>query len=331
MKRLKIFTWHVHGSYLYYLSQIPHDIYIPKKENGSDGYWGITPSYPWPTNLKEIDVSAVSQEDFDVILYQSHKNYLVDQFEILSEKQRQGPRVYLEHDPPRESPTDTKHPVNDPNVMVVHVTDFNKLMWDCGQSPTRVIDHGIFIPKDVVYQGHMEKGVVVVNNISLRGRRLGLDIFEEARNDLELDLVGMGWEKVNGHGEISHRELPYFCSQYRYFFNPIRYTSLGLSILEAMMVGMPIIALATTELVTVIENEKSGFLATRPQDLIDVSKELIRYPDLARKWGANAREKAMERFNITRFVSDWDNLLREVSSHSRILINQNKTVEASWI
>jgi hypothetical protein len=29
--RIKIFTWHIHGSYLYYLSQGDYDIYIPTK------------------------------------------------------------------------------------------------------------------------------------------------------------------------------------------------------------------------------------------------------------------------------------------------------------
>src|SRR5690606_7775846 len=233
---------------------------------------------------------------------------------VLSEEQRKGARIYLEHDPPRESPTDTVHPVNDPEILVVHVTDFNKLMWDCRKSPTTVIDHGVHIPEGVSYDGHLQKGIVVVNNISLRGRRLGLDIFEAARNDLDLDLVGMGWEKVGGLGEIKHQNLPLFCSQYRYFFNPIRYTSLGLSILEAMMVGMPIIGLATTELVTVVENEKSGFLSTRTEDLIDVSKELIRFPDLAKRWGMNARKTAEDRFSINRFVENWNQVLKEVSA-----------------
>ena len=28
MRRLKILTWHTHGSYLYYLTQVPHDFFL---------------------------------------------------------------------------------------------------------------------------------------------------------------------------------------------------------------------------------------------------------------------------------------------------------------
>ncbi|WPU67202.1 glycosyltransferase [Peredibacter starrii] len=312
MKRLKIFTWHIHGSYLYYLSHIPHDIYLPKREDDALGYCGITPSYAWPSNLHEIPFDEVKKQKFDCILFQHHDNYLIHQHEVLSKEQQELPRIYLEHDPPRENPTNTIHPVNDPGTMIVHVTDFNRLMWDCQKSPTTVIDHGVKIPEGVRYNGDLEKGIVIVNNIAKRGRRLGLDIYQEASKEVDLDLVGMGWEEANGIGEVSHQELPHFCSSYRYFFNPIRYTSLGLSICEAMMIGMPIIGLATTELATVVENNVSGFISTRPEELTIAAKELIRNKSLAEDWGEKARRAAVERFGMDRFVRDWNKTLHEV-------------------
>jgi glycosyltransferase involved in cell wall biosynthesis len=325
LKRLKIFTWHIHGSYLYYLSHIPHDIYIPKKDNPPNGYIGITPSYPWPANLHEIPAEDVKNYQFDCVLYQHHDNYLRDQFATLSAEQRELPRIYLEHDPPRDTPTDTIHPVNDPNILVVHVTDFNRLMWDCRKSPTKTIDHGITVPKDAIYKGDLDKGIVVVNNIHKRGRRLGLDLYLDARKEIELDLYGMGWKEAGGKGELPHSELPYVCSRYRYFYNPIRYTSLGLSILEAMMIGMPIIGLATAELATVIKNDYSGLISTRPEDLIIASKELLKSPGLAKKWGEGARKSAMERFSIERFVRDWNRTLKEVVGVADIAKEQSWT------
>lgn len=331
MKRLKLFTWHIHGSYLYYLSQIPHDIYLPKKMIPEAGYFGITPSYPWPSNVHEIPVEEVKRHQFDCILYQSHKNYLLDQFEILTSSQRKLPRIYLEHDPPRDSPTDTFHPVDDPSVMIVHVTDFNRLMWDCRRSPTRVIDHGVIVPENIRYQGDLERGIVVVNNLQKRGRRLGLDIFEQSRDELNLDLVGMGWKDVNGLGEIPHNQLCHFSSHYRFFYNPIRYTSLGLSICEAMMVGLPVIGLATAELVTVIKNDESGFISTRPEELLIAGKELLKNPKLAQKWGEGARKKAFERFSIQRFIRDWNEVLKEVAGHYQSPPQRKEiSVEVPW-
>jgi hypothetical protein len=88
--------------------------------------------------------------------------------------------------------------VQDPNVLLVHVTPFNALMWDNGVTPTRVIEHGVLVPDDVAYHGTLPKGVTVVNNLARRGRRLGADLFEEVRRNVPLDLVGMGSAELGG-------------------------------------------------------------------------------------------------------------------------------------
>lgn len=49
-------------------------------------------------------------------------------------------------------------------------------------------------------------------------------------------------------GNITSR-LAAFIKDYRFMFNPIRFTSLGPAVIEAMIVGLPIAALATTEIV----------------------------------------------------------------------------------
>lgn len=307
MKPLKIFTWHVHGSYLYYLVQSPHQFYLPVKKGRPEGYGGRPAGgFPWPDNVHEIDAEDVAHEDFDCILFQSQRNYLEDQHEILSASQRRLPRIYLEHDPPRESPTDTPHPVDDPNVLLVHVTHFNDLMWDSGATPTRVIEHGVMVPEEVRYSGELERGIVVANGLQGRGRRLGADVYQRLAADLPLDLVGMQSERMGGLGEIPHHRLPAFEARYRFFFNPIRYTSLGLAVLEAMMIGLPIIGLATTEMVMAVENGKSGYVSTDVRWLGERMQDLLENPALARKLSDGARRHALEHYNIHRFRRDWN-------------------------
>ena len=51
---------------------------------------------------------------------------------------------------------------------------------------------------------------------------------------------------------------------YRFYFHPVRYTSLGLSLCEAMTVGLPVVGLATTELPTIIDHGVNGFVDTDP-------------------------------------------------------------------
>lgn len=309
LQPLKIFTWHIHGSYLYYLSQGNYRIYIPvSKARTEEGYYGRGKTFPFRDNVIEIDSSEVRNQDFDCILFQTNKNYTTGQYEILSEEQRNLPRIYLEHDPPCKHPTDTKHIVTDPDVIMVHVTHFNKLMWDNSASKiVKVIDHGVIAP-EVTYKGTLEKGIVVVNHLHQRGRKLGADIFEKIKKEIPLDLVGMGTKEYGGLGEVLHPELPEFISQYRFFFNPIRYTSLGLAVIEAMMMGIPVVALATTEYVTMIKNFKTGFIHTDIDFLIEKMKVLLEDPALAFHLGNNGKEYAKNRFNIERFTNDWQSL-----------------------
>jgi glycosyltransferase involved in cell wall biosynthesis len=316
--KITIFTWHIHGSYLFYLSKNRFfEILIPVDDRKSTGYIGRGTTFPFGDNVKEVHIGDIANQNFDCILFQTPSNYLVDQYSIFSRDQQALPKIYLEHDPPQQVPTDTKHVVQDPNVTVVHVTHFNKLMWDNGPAITRVIDHGIDIP-DLPYTGEFQKGVVVINNLDERGRRLGLDVFEQVRRSIPLDLIGMGAEKLGGNGEILHPQLPGHVRRYRFFFNPIRYTSLGLAVLEAMMLGVPVVGLATTELVTVIENQKSGIIHTDIDYLIQQMDILLNDSEKARRIGAEGKKVATARFNIERFCQDWYETVQQVVNKKRI-------------
>jgi glycosyltransferase involved in cell wall biosynthesis len=259
-----------------------------------------------------LPIDKAKDGQFDCILFQDDHQYLEDQYLYLSEAQRKLPRIYLEHDTPREHPTDMRHPVEDNDMLLVHVTPFNELMWDNHGLTTRVIEHGVLAPEDAEYSGELERGIVVVNHLARRGRRLGGDVFERVRAQVSLDLAGMGAGELGGTGEVLHAELPRFIAQYRFFFNPIRYTSLGLAVIEAMMTGLPIVGLATAEMATVIDNGTSGYVDTNVSNLVERMRELLRDPALARK-RRGARKQALERFSIERFVRDWGEAFRLVT------------------
>lgn len=313
MRRMKILTWHTHGSYLYYLTQAPHDFYVLSKPGRPPGYGGRSGHIPWGDNVHDLPVEQAAGQEFDCIIFQDDQQYLEDQHRYLSAAQRRLPRIYIEHDPPRDHPTDMRHLVDDAGVLLVHVTPFNALMWDSPGIRTRIIEHGVLPPQNAAYQGDLARGLVVVNHIARRGRRLGGDIYQQVREQVPLDLVGMGAEEAGGIGEILHAQLPAFAAQYRFFFNPIRYTSLGLAVIEAMMLGMPIVGLATTEMATVIDDGVSGYINTDIVKLTEQMQLLLAEPQLARNLGAVGRRRAMERFHIQRFVADWNCALKLVA------------------
>ena len=313
MRRLKVLTWHTHGSYLHYLSHAPHDFYVLSKPGHPPGYGGLCGHMPWRDNLHDLPASMAHEHEFDCILFQDDYQWEKDQYELLTPAQRALPRIYLEHDPPLGHPANTRHPVDDPDVLLVHVTPFNALMWDNGRTPVRVIEHGVPVSPDVHYSGELARGLVVSNHLARRGRRMGPDLFVQARQAMPLDLVGMAAEELGGFGEIQHAHLPAFMARYRFLFSHIRYSSLGLSVIEAMMAGLPVVAFATTEMATVIENGVSGYAATDLPTLLGHMRALLDDPGLARQLGEGARRSARDRFSIGRFSSDWDAALRHVT------------------
>lgn len=313
-KRLRILTWHVHGNYLYYLTQAPHDFYLVTRRGHPPGYAGKVGALPWGDNVHEVPIEQVASESFDCVLFQSRKHWEKDRHTVLGEAQRNLPTILIEHDAPYDDPVMSRHYMQDRAALLVHVTPFNALMWDNGDVTVRVIEHGVVVPPDVHYTGEHQCGIMVVNHLAKRGRRLGADLFERARQRVPIDLVGMEAEVCGGLGEVSNPELPAFMARYRFFFHPVRWTSLGLALVEAMAIGMPIIGLATTELSTVIDNGRNGYIDTDLDSLIIAMEELLSDPYLAMQWGAAARQVAEERFSIDRFVADWNETFAMVTA-----------------
>jgi hypothetical protein len=311
---VRVLTWAVHGNYLYYLAHCGHEIVVPVRRADDGTLPGLGDGFEWPDNIRTVDAASVPDLDVDVVLVQNRENYERDRFDVLSRAQLRLPLVAVEHDPPREHPTDTHHWLDDPDALLVHVTHFNRLMWDNRSTPTAVVEHGVTVPTDARHTGELERGVTVINGLTWRGRRLGRDVFLDARDRVPLDLVGMESRDLDGLGEVRPADLPRFVARYRFFFHPVRYTSLGLALLEAMTVGLPIVALATTEVVEVIEDGVSGFTSTAPQRLIGDMRRLIEDPALARRMGEAARHTALERYSIDRFARDWRLLLAEAAA-----------------
>ncbi|HEV7915752.1 MAG TPA: glycosyltransferase family 1 protein, partial [Albitalea sp.] len=218
-RRLRILTWHVHGNYLYYLTQVPHDFYLVTDAERTPHHTGRSGRLPWGDNVHEAPVGQIAAMEFDVILFQSREAWDSEQYRLLNPAQLCLPRIYLEHDPPQQHPTDTTHWVDDEQALLVHVTHFNALMWDSGRTPVRVIEHGVRPLRDERYHGTRETGLVVVNNLARRGRRLGADVYDEVRRQVPLTLVGMGAERVpGGAGEVPQEDLPGMMASHRFFF-----------------------------------------------------------------------------------------------------------------
>jgi hypothetical protein len=293
MRRMKILTWPTHPAYLHSLTQGPHEFYVLSRLGQPPG------QVPVAANVHELPASEAKRQPLDCIVFQDDCGYLRDQHEFLSESQRRLPRIYVEHHPPCSHPVDEPHIVDARDVLVVHVTHFNRLMWNNGRTPTRVIEHGVVDP-GYRYTGELARGLTVVHELTRSGRREGADIYSEVKRQVPLDLV-------------ARHAGPAFAAHYRFFFDPTRYASIDLALIERMMTGLPVIALATAEMVTLIKDGLNGHIDTDIAFLTRQMSELLVDKGRARQMGVEARRLAMARFNIQRFVQDWNGAFAAVT------------------
>ncbi|MFE3450250.1 glycosyltransferase [Nonomuraea sp. NPDC059194] len=108
--------------------------------------------------------------------------------------------------------------------------------------------------------------------------------------------------------DLPQAELHAALARRRAYLHPYRWTSLGLSLIEAMMIGLPVVALAATEAVEAVPQD-AGVLSTRLPVLVEALSAFVGDPALASQYGKAARAAARSRYGIARFLADWDGLL----------------------
>ncbi|HKG10910.1 MAG TPA: glycosyltransferase [Gaiellaceae bacterium] len=306
---MRVFMWHVHGSYQTALVQGPNEFLLPVlPDRGPDGR-GRAQTWEWPANAIEVTPEQAADEDVDVLIVQRpHELELAERW-----LGRRPPTIYLEHSSPQGRIAEMRHPAADrDDLTVVHVTHFNALFWDTGSTDTRVIEHGVVDP-GYRYTGELARAAVAINEPVRRGRVTGTDLLPRLNGGVPLDLFGMGADELGGIDDVPQARLHDELARRRVYLHPIRWTSLGLTLLEAMHLGMPVVALATTEVAEAVP-PAAGVVSNRVESLRRGLRELVQDPDHARECGLWARDAALDRYGIDRFLADWDTTLEEVAS-----------------
>jgi Glycosyl transferases group 1 len=317
---MNVLLWHVHGSWTTAFVQGGHRVLLPVlPDRGPDGR-GRARTWTWPANAVEATPAEAAEADVDVVILQRPEELLrcglAERWLGGRRPGRDVPAVYLEHNAPQGRIADMRHPAADrPDLTLVHVTNFNDLFWDAGSTPTRVIEHGIPDPGPR-YTGELPRAAVVINEACRRGRVTGTDLLLRFAAVAPLDLFGIDAEALGGRGDVPQARMHDELARRRAYLHPIRWTSLGLSLLEAMQLGMPVVALATTEAPEAIP-PGAGVVSTRVDVLQDALRRFVAEPALAREVGAAARAAALERYGLARFLADWDVLLAQVVAEHR--------------
>jgi hypothetical protein len=317
---VRILLWNVHGSWDTAFVLGTHDYIVPVTPGrGPDGR-GVPRTYDWPASVREVPAAALRHEDIDVVLLQRPAELALAARWLGRAPGRDIATVYVEHNTPRGNVPDTRHFLaGRDDILLVHVTHFNALCWDSGRAPTAVIEHGIPDP-GYCYRGDWPRAGVVINEPIRRWRVTGTDLLPAFAKAVPLDVFGMqaaGLPQRLGvdpaaiwvFDDLPQRKMHAELARRRVYLHPFRWTSLGLSLLEAMLLGMPVVALATTEVVEAVPPE-AGVVSNRLDVLTSAVRRFVSDPLWSRQAGQAARSAALGRYSLARFHRDWDRVLR---------------------
>ena len=312
---MNILLWHVHGAWTTSFVHGPHRYLVPVLPDRGPMGRGRARTYEWPAAAEEVTPSQAAEADVDVIVLQRPEELDGAAREWLGGREpgHDVPAVYVEHNAPQGRIAEMRHPVADRrDLTLVHVTHFNALFWDAGTTRTRVIEHGIVDPGER-YRGELPRAAAVVNEAGRRGRVTGTDLLPRLNGDVPIDLFGMGAGALGGVEDLPQQQLFDEMARRRLYLHPNRWTSLGLSLLEAMHLGMPVVALATTEVPSAVPSD-AGVVSNDVDELRAAMRRLVADPAEARDRGRRARHAALRRYGLARFLADWDRLLAEVAA-----------------
>ena len=320
--RLRVLVWQVHSSWLDAFVRGGHDYLLPTLPGR--GPWGRgRAGRDLPDSVHEVPVAELADTDVDVVVLQRPDELRLTATWLRRRPGRELPAIYVEHDTPSVDIPNSRHPMADQrDICLVHVTHFNELMWDCGTTMTTVIEHGVVDPGER-YTGELARAAVVVNEPVRRWRVAGTDLLPRFAEGAELDVFGTGLDELNRELRIGEQRLHTVgglpagklheaMARRRVYQHPVRWTSLGSSLIEAMHLGMPVVALASTEVVRAVPPE-AGVVSTRIDDLTDALRELMEDLPRARQLGKQAREHALAHYGLDAFQRRWDDLLRHTA------------------
>lgn len=313
---MRILIWHVHGSWMTNFVQGNHTYIVPViPSRGPDGR-GRAMTWKWPASVVECSPEELADAAADVVIVQDARQLDLAR-EWLGQPGRHLPIIWLEHNTPQGPINQMQHPAKDrSDVTVVHVTNTNALFWDTGTARSVVIEHGVIDP-GWRWTGEVRRTAVVVNEPLRRWRISGSDLLGRFGTVAGVDLFGMaGLELATALRnpnwlstyDLSQPALHDELASRRCYLHPFRWTSLGLSLIEAMLLGMPVVALATTEVPDAVP-DSTGIVSNDLDRLRAGVARLHADHEYAAELGQAARRHALDRFSHQRFLAEWDRLL----------------------
>lgn len=196
----------------------------------------------------------------------------------------------------------------------VFITEENQISWGFKDDKNcTVIEHGL--DSDLFNPGNLERKdhiLSVGNDYVGRNLELGFDLWRVMTQGLPVRVIG------NTPGlSLPANSLEELITEYqtsRIFLNTSLRSPLPMSLMEAMATGCAIVTTNTNAICDFLTQGYDALIYSpnEPQKGREYLERLLKDKEECKRLGANARKTVLERFKISRFVSEWESLLGEV-------------------
>lgn len=305
-KKLNILTFCTHERYEQQLCKTGHNFYAISYGKTWDRDYGEVPE-----NYCEISESPPLHVDIDLVLCQTACERLAISHRI---KQDLNVPVILHTHTLPDIRTDTSLQVEQFQQASSWVdqrsfiSKFNRDAWGCGESNAKYIEHGIDCDFWMDHEDVERDDVClsVVNDWPNRDWCCGWELWKQTTQDLPLRVFGKSPGLSEPASSIEHLRQIYHSS--RIFYNTSIHSPVPTVLMEAMACGCAVVSTDTCMIPDIINHEKNGLISNDPSTLRSMLETLLNNPKMAHELGQNAQKTIREKYNLTSFVENWNNL-----------------------
>jgi glycosyltransferase involved in cell wall biosynthesis len=300
---MNILTHPVHTGYQFDLAKTGHEFYSLEMPGSGEVFWD-SKSRPLPTNYHRLKRLEDAPVNFDLVLVHYDLG-----FHCL--KRLNLPMIFKEHC--------LRTPFEVPGEWLDRITYY------CFASQTAaarwIVPSAFASRKAIIGMGldtltgerrvSQDGGILVVGqHIRARGSEKGYNNLMQLTERFPIKVVGRGSEVIPGGvgPAADYGELQRYYRRERVFLNPSHL--LGMSTLEAMAAGMPIVSFRLLNS-DIVRDGANGLVVDTVKEAEIALKRLLRDTALACALGRNARTTIKQRFPAGLFVERWNNLFRK--------------------
>jgi hypothetical protein len=307
--KLNILTLPTHEAFQTMLDSTGHNFYMMTGPQIKGWDFHTKPLPPNHYLLPPNDGNIQPGIEYDLLLSQQRFGNL--QMFLDLGKRLGVPVLHIDHTmpPPNIKPKQLDGLVSLRANKHAYITEFSKNAWR-GSPNDAVIYHGV---DSNVFKGWGQVGSVgthgisVVNQFASRDVFCGWNMWQEVAKQVPMKLIG----ENPGVSESakSTEDLVNQLATARFFLNTSQWSPIPLSLIEAMMVGCPIITTSKQEIPKFLHHEENALIADNVDDMVKSARRLMVDDDLCKKLSQNVRATALQFFSLERFVNDWNDIL----------------------